>query len=436
MKHLDLFSGIGGFAIAAYMATWETVAFCENDPFCNHLLKYYWPYANFHTDIRETDFRQYAGKIDIITGGFPCQPYSSAGKRMGKDDIRHLWPEMLRAIREVKPRWVVGENVSGIVNWSKGLVFREVCADLEAQGYEVQVYNLPACAVDAPHIRERIWFVAYAAGFGCDGRQDNEGKKEAGRNGVEWCVFADTNEQRGGKGAGRPQSNEFNQVVSTDAGISNGRHVCGSQTDCREVEAEKPINCDACRRGIPANAASLRHYERSPIGDGPDCSEERTGVDNQPKRPCDAWNASNPNRNRQQQPGGNIGEIRGRVDNEVEETASDALGVGSQRSGANRKRQPQSALETVLSWGNDSRSAWENFPTQSPICLRNDGLPSELVRFAVSGRRGRRTLSDYQTRQRHRRESIKGAGNAIVPQVALQIFRAINEFETIFSTQK
>lgn len=169
-QHLDLFSGIGGFAIAANQAGWETVAFCENDPFCNHLLKFYWPNANFYTDIRKTDFRQYAGKIDIITGGFPCQPYSSAGKRMGKDDARHLWPEMLRAIREVKPRWVVGENVSGIVNWSKGLVFREVCADLEVEGYEVQVYNLPACAVDAPHIRERIWFVAYAAGFGCDGR--------------------------------------------------------------------------------------------------------------------------------------------------------------------------------------------------------------------------------------------------------------------------
>ncbi len=321
---------------------------------------------------------------------------------MGKDDPRHLWPEMLRAIREVKPRWVVGENVSGIVNWSKGLVFREVCADLEAEGYEVQVYNLPACAVDAPHIRERIWFVAYAAGFGCDGRRDNEGQKEAGRNGIEGRVFADANEQRSGKGAIWPQPDEFNQVVFTDTASNRlDRRRQRVANGNRQTESGKPGNMAGRFEGLRISGIT-----------------------------------TNPNHNRQQQPGGNIGESRGRVNNEVEETASDAQGVGSQRSGANRQRQPQSALEAVLSRGNDSGSAWENFPTQSPIRSRNDGLPSKLVRFAVSGRQGRRTLGDYQTRQRHRRESIKGAGNAIVPQIALQIFRAINEFETIFSTQK
>ena len=258
---------------------------------------------------------------------------------MGTSDPRHLWPEMLRAIREVKPRWVVGENVSGIVNWSKGLVFREVCADLEAQGYEVQVYNLPACAVDAPHIRERIWFVAYATGFGCDGRQDNEGQKEAGRNGIEGRVFADADEQRSGKGAGRPQSDEFNQVVFADAGISDGRHVCGSQTDCREVEAKKPLNCDTCRRGIPANAASNRlDWRRQGVEDenretdsgkpgdlagrfeGLRLSGITPNPDSEPGMQ-DAISARreksalcptpNPHHNRQQQPGGNIGESRG-----------------------------------------------------------------------------------------------------------------------------
>ena len=100
--------------------------------------------------------------MDVISGGFPCQPYSTAGKRLGKEDERHLWPEMLRAIREVSPRWVVGENVRGLVNWNDGLVFDEVQADLEAEGYEVQPFLLPACAVNAPHRRDRIWFVAHA----------------------------------------------------------------------------------------------------------------------------------------------------------------------------------------------------------------------------------------------------------------------------------
>lgn len=101
------------------------------------------------------------GGVDIISGGFPCQPFSHAGKRKGTDDERHLWPEMLRIIREVQPTWVVGENVSGIVNWDGGLVFEQVQADLETEGYEVTSFILPACAVNAPHRRDRVWFVAY-----------------------------------------------------------------------------------------------------------------------------------------------------------------------------------------------------------------------------------------------------------------------------------
>jgi len=164
MTHGSLFSGIGGFDLAADWMGWENVFHCEWNPFGQKVLKHYWPNAISYEDITKTDFTVHRGKIDIITGGFPCQPYSMAGKRKGKDDERHLWPSMLRAIREIQPRWIVGENVLGLVNWSGGLVFHEVQADLEAEGYEVQPFILPAAAVNAPHRRDRVWFVAHAIG--------------------------------------------------------------------------------------------------------------------------------------------------------------------------------------------------------------------------------------------------------------------------------
>lgn len=162
MKHASLFSGIGGFDLAAEWMGWENVFHCEWNDFGQKILKHYWPNAKSYGDITKTDFSVHRGTIDVLTGGFPCQPYSSAGKRKGKEDERHLWPDMLRAIREIQPTWVVGENVLGLVSWSDGLVFEEVQADLEAEGYEVQPYILPAASVNAPHRRDRVWFVAYS----------------------------------------------------------------------------------------------------------------------------------------------------------------------------------------------------------------------------------------------------------------------------------
>lgn len=162
MTHGSLFSGIGGFDLAAEWMGYDNLFHCEWNTFGQKVLHHYWPDAEQFTDITKSDFTKYANRIDILTGGFPCQPYSLAGKRKGKDDERHLWPEMLRAIREIQPRWVVGENVFGLVNWNGGLVFHEVQADLEAEGYEVQPFILPACAVNAPHRRDRVWFVAYS----------------------------------------------------------------------------------------------------------------------------------------------------------------------------------------------------------------------------------------------------------------------------------
>jgi DNA (cytosine-5)-methyltransferase 1 len=165
MRHGSLFSGIGGFDLAAEWCGWENVFHCEWNTFGQKVLKHHFPNSISYNDITKTDFTIHRGEIDIISGGFPCQPYSSAGKRLGKEDERHLWPEMLRAIREIQPSWVVGENVRGLTNWNGGLVFDEVQTELEAEGYEVLPFLLPACAINAPHRRDRIWFVAYSNGF-------------------------------------------------------------------------------------------------------------------------------------------------------------------------------------------------------------------------------------------------------------------------------
>ena len=162
MTHASLFSGIGGFDLAAEWVGWNNIFHCEWNPFGQRVLAHHFPNSKSYNDITKTNFSIHAGEIDVLTGGFPCQPYSSAGKRLGKADERHLFPEMLRAINEVKPTWVVGENVLGIVNWGGGVVFNDVQVDLENQGYEVQAYILPACGKNAPHKRERTWFIAYS----------------------------------------------------------------------------------------------------------------------------------------------------------------------------------------------------------------------------------------------------------------------------------
>ena len=187
MRHLDLFSGIGGFALAVDRVWYEKEnehIFCDNDDFCQAVLKKHWPTARTYSDIRELTLDR--GSADIITGGFPCQPFSSAGARRGTEDDRHLWPEMLRVIRDVSPRWVVGENVRGLINWSGGLVFDEVQSDLESAGYEVLPFLLPAIAVNAPHRRDRIWIVAHAEdsddrGGAREVSQANEQRWEAGQ---------------------------------------------------------------------------------------------------------------------------------------------------------------------------------------------------------------------------------------------------------------
>jgi len=159
LKLLDLFSGIGGFSLG-FESTgfFETIGFVEKDKFCQKVLKKHWSNINIEEDIRNVKGERYAA--DVITGGFPCQPFSVAGKRKGTTDDRYLWDEMLRVIREVKPRWVIGENVEGIININNGMVLRQVQTDLENEGFKVQCLVIPASGIGAWHQRKRLWIIA------------------------------------------------------------------------------------------------------------------------------------------------------------------------------------------------------------------------------------------------------------------------------------
>ena len=341
MRHGSLFSGIGGFDLASEWMGWENVFHCEWNPFGQKVLNYYWPNAISYHDITKTDFTIHRGGIDIITGGFPCQPYSSAGKRLGKEDERHLWPEMLRAIREIQPTWVVGENVRGLTNWNGGLVFDEVQAELEAEGYEVTPFLLPACAVNAPHRRDRIWFIAYNAtdsdGIRCDNRGDNWQERHICRD----EGFAEENQSEWNRrqlGIGE---------ISTDASDSDSRRLEGSIEVRRNGKYVIGKNCTNAQESDAKHSDSIRQERRSNKTNG------ETTI-------WDIFSKSNPRINK--------------------------------------------------------RNSWQNFPTQPPICNGDDGFSNRL---------------DSITFSKWRNESIKAGGNAIVPQVVHQIFKAIEQYNNL-----
>jgi DNA (cytosine-5)-methyltransferase 1 len=160
MKHGSLFSGVGGFDLAASWMGWENVFHVEINKACQERLESRFDNTKIYEDVTTFDGSIYEGKIDIITGSFPCQPFSNAGQRKGIDDERYLWPAMYRIIKQIRPTFVVVENVYGVLNWAEGMVVKQVCVDLEAEGYEVQVVVLPACGVNAPHGRKRVWWNA------------------------------------------------------------------------------------------------------------------------------------------------------------------------------------------------------------------------------------------------------------------------------------
>ena len=494
MTHGSLFSGIGGFDLAAQWMGWENVFHCEWNTFGQKVLKHYWPNAIQYHDITKTDFSIHRGTIDVLTGGFPCQPYSMAGKRLGKEDERHLWPEMLRAIREIQPRWVVGENVLGLVNWSGGLVFHEVQADLEAEGYEVQPFVLPACAVNAPHRRDRVWFIAHrdhardtALRSGNNGNGTTQGVQreqpqfEFSRSRNE-RIAADSDSsttRTSGEGGGiksegssvifqqserrseteqhhRPSAFSRN-AADTDGIVWGERWEFEPEKQSRHGESiqrgDTKTNGNAAHADRDGLIGSDREHEEQSgkrgfnaqrdieqgIGDGDFTNSEQSGLQGQHREweGCskhrsdkgifvgaeDKLNAADTERIRLQGRS-ETGDIQGekrKASGEGRESpiSSEADGEGwvsADTDGIGLRRKGDGIGNAEFISQNDTRTDWQTFPTVSPICHGDDGLSDRL---------------DNITFSKWRQESIKGGGNAVVPQVVLRIFETIEKYENI-----
>jgi DNA (cytosine-5)-methyltransferase 1 len=203
MRVLDLFSGIGGFSLGLERAgPFQTVAFCEQDDFCQAVLRKHWPDVPIYDDVRTIDTDR-LGRIDLICGGFPCQPWSVAGQQRGAEDDRDLWPVMASLIEKLRPRWVIGENVRGFVNEPLGL--KRSLSDLEGFGYQAVPLVIPACAVDAPHRRDRVWIVAHATQLqrnGCGEHsepRERQVSKSGKRGSADDVADADSTLAQGGR---------------------------------------------------------------------------------------------------------------------------------------------------------------------------------------------------------------------------------------------
>lgn len=315
---MGLFEGIGGFSLAARWAGWNTPVMVEWNQYCQAVLQKNFPYATIFGDIHKFDGRPYAGQIDIITGGFPCQPFSNAGKRAGTDDDRYLWPEMLRVIREVAPTWVVGENVTGLLSMDGGRVFAGILADLENAGYCTEIYLIPAVGVGAPHRRDRIWIVAHC---------------------------------------------------------NTGHSAISEQPSCRRQKSQ--------------NA--------HPVG-------QNIGID------ADANGAGRQKFDAPAKPGF-AGFGAGRIDAATTD-ADNNTGKRQRRNGGEVLRKQESGGCGASHWGEH----WYEVATR--ICGMDDGVPD--------GVDGARDVSKATTKGKvHRLEAL---GNAIVPQIAYQIFDAINKY--------
>jgi len=459
MRHGSLFSGIGGFDLAAEWMGWENVFHCEWNPFVKNLLHYYWPNADSLDDITKTDFTKYANKIDILTGGFPCQPYSSAGKRLGKEDERHLWPEMLRAIREIGPKYVVGENVFGLLSWNGGVVFDEVHSDLEAEGYEVQAVVIPAAAVNAPHGRDRVWFVAKnTMRSGCaHGKSEQEGTRlgkqrntsSRSSDGVRIQARDDSNANRDGFNGCHKQNevkpskrrvDALGDAESLDRNVTNApsqRYRRGnneSRTNQPKGRWEMGSYSEEHWHGVwceiagccwfATNATSERGKwviarKQRKISD-PKQIKFRGGFSQSPFTNTECVGGGKIFKNIQpEKPNGQRTFCDGGVG-----ITSDTHGIGQKSRISNTEREFSEAYGLKsFNRPND----WSQFPTQSPVCGGDDGISDKLDHLAVFDGIGkpRKPITFSKWRQ----EAVKAYGNAVVPQIPYQIFKAIIDTE-------
>lgn len=362
---------VGGFDLAASWMGWKNVFHCEINEFGNTVLSYWFPKAEHYDDITKTDFTKWRGKIDVLSGGFPCQPFSVAGRRKGADDDRYLWPEMLRAIQEIRPAWIIGENVAGITSMVQSgkevtvaagfslfgetdtqtllrqeSVLETVCGDLERAGYSVQPFIIPACAVGAPHRRDRIWFIAGTN----DGFASDTGYERCRCWKHNWKKRHFYSDVRWWPAKNQPERNEWQCRTG-----ENGRTVADT-----EKQPGKRMQSDKSDFGC----------ERKRESGGESCSLD-TGA-NDIRFDSERW------------------EKDGFFDCSDEK----AENIG--------KQQPSGSF----------LPDWRDFPTISPVCRRNDGLPFTVDDLAVS-------FSKW------RAESIKAYGNAVVPALVYRIFQFI-----------
>lgn len=429
--HGSLFSGIGGPEIAAEEMGWKNMFHCEINPFGRKILDYWFPNSKSYEDITKTNFTEWRGKINVLTGGFPCQPFSCAGQRKGAEDDRYLWPEMLRAIREIQPDWVVGENVAGILSMvqpgsetalgreeslfgevdRKRILHRQeyvvetVCNDLEREGYFVQPVVIPACAVGAPHRRDRVFFIAHRADAGVKGMQrkweDNilSGRttsdttcRGSGGTPHESCC---ENERQNGYETQQP----FVRGCVRASSHSDGER-CNNRSDNWK---ERPI-CYDQKRDSEENQSERTERKRRTCENGSVASYSQCPGSGQVQQEIQS-----------EQSNGHSFDSNG---GEWDAPYSSSEGLSTLRfpTSIEKKKWENEDGCSVQPAGNVRRASfaerWKNFPTQSPVCSRDDGISTRLDGIAFS---------------KWRQESIKAYGNAIVPQVMYEIFQAIQE---------
>lgn len=432
ITHASLFSGIGAAELAAEWMGWRNAFHCEIQEFPRTVLRYWFPEETSYEDITKTDFAPWRGRIDVLTGGFPCQPFSCAGKRQGADDDRYLWPEMLRAIREIQPSWVVGENVAGILSMvqpgsesemgSEGTLFGEdneiwerrqqyvvetVCQDLENEGYSVQPFVIPACAVGAPHRRDRVFFVARRVAS--DTRRHG-GQEEAERGRAKAEEAHEQPEPVFDSGVVADLSDTG--VEAMQQGRQDGVHAIGTpahthrdrfwkREDEQEPVGEREGTPHDCAYGKDGASAHPDVHGHTPREEDKGAEGIGGGDDGQP-----------PQREKQaERADGLDGLPRDASDSRSNRLQAGLFPASHDKEG--RQDKDGHAQKPAVHDGESlPADRWRDFPAQPPVRRRHDGLSPGVDDLAISW-------------TRWRTESIKAYGNAIVPQVMYEIFRAI-----------
>ena len=423
LKILDLFSGIGGFSVGLERTGYyETVAFCEIDKYCKLLLQKHWKGVKIYDDVKKITKEGFQADgiefPDVITGGFPCQPFSVAGKQKGTSDDRHLWPEMFRIIQAFKPRFVIGENVRGIINIQDGVVFEAVCTDLESEGYEVQPFIIPAAGVGAPHRRERVWIIAIREESMVNSEHNGsptstiEGSSAASSDDNEKGQIK-TSEFEGTSGSRNDEdvANTEGERLQRSRREESSGDFHGLEQDPKRIESE--IRSESERRsGIPADVADtdsgLRRGGRTIESSGED--NERRIHSKEEEQTREYLRSETIRRS----------SIRGET-KDVADTNT-RLGNGeNQEIQTGRNTSNTSSEDVADNDGERQQKQWRTEPIQEEVSRQTKGIGSERQSWWSIEPDVGRVAHGVQGRV-HR---LKGLGNAIVPQIAETIGRAL-----------